>query len=36
MAPGPVLGKYFPIGGYFARTDWSPQNPGLAKKFRRR
>jgi NitT/TauT family transport system substrate-binding protein len=33
MAPGPVLGKYFPIGGYFARTDWVAQNPDLAKKF---
>lgn len=33
MAPGPVLGKYFPIGGYFARTDWMAKNPGLAKKF---
>ncbi len=34
MAPGPVLGKYFPIGGYFARTDWMAANPDLAKRFR--
>ena len=34
LAPGPVLGDYFPIGGYFARTDWVAQNPGLAEKFR--
>lgn len=33
MAPGPVLGRYFPIGGYFARTDWVAQNPDLARKF---
>ena len=34
MAPGPVLGDYWPIGGYFVRTDWAPKNPGLAAKFR--
>jgi NitT/TauT family transport system substrate-binding protein len=34
MAPGPVLGKYFPIGGYFARTDWAAANADLAKRFR--
>lgn len=34
MAPGPVLGKYFPNGGYAARTDWIKKNPGLAAKFR--
>ena len=34
MAPGPVLGRYFPIGGYFARTDWVAANPDLAKRFR--
>ena len=33
MAPGPVLGRYFPIGGYFARSEWVSQNPELAKKF---
>ena len=30
MAPGPVLGNYFPNGGYVARTDWAAKNPGLA------
>ena len=34
MAPGPVLGDYWPIGGYFVRTDWAAKNPGLAAKFR--
>ena len=34
MAPGPVLGRYFPIGGYFARSDWATANPELATKFR--
>jgi NitT/TauT family transport system substrate-binding protein len=34
MAPGPVLGKYFPNGGYAALQTWSSRNPGLAKKFR--
>ena len=29
-APGPVLGDYWPIGGYFVRTDWAAKNPGLA------
>lgn len=33
MAPGPVLGKYFPNGGYVARDDWVSQNPTLAKAF---
>lgn len=33
MAPGPILGKYFPIGGYFARTDWVADNPELAARF---
>src|SRR6188472_3428432 len=33
-APGPVLGDYFPIGGYFVRTDWASKNPGVAAKFR--
>jgi NitT/TauT family transport system substrate-binding protein len=35
MAPGPVLGRYFPIGGYFARTDWATANPDLLAKFRK-
>jgi NitT/TauT family transport system substrate-binding protein len=34
MAPGPVLGKYWPIGGYAALTDWSRKNAALAAKFR--
>jgi NitT/TauT family transport system substrate-binding protein len=34
MAPGPVLGKYWPIGGYAALTDWSRKNAALATKFR--
>jgi NitT/TauT family transport system substrate-binding protein len=35
MAPGPVLGKFWPIGGYAALNDWARQNPGLAEKFRK-
>jgi NitT/TauT family transport system substrate-binding protein len=34
MAPGPVLGRYFPIGGYFARTDWVASHADLARRFR--
>ena len=34
MAPGPVLGNYFPNGGYGARGDWVKKNPDLAKRFR--
>ena len=34
MAPGPVLGRYWPIGGYFVRTDWAAKNPGVAARFR--
>jgi NitT/TauT family transport system substrate-binding protein len=34
MAPGPVLGRFWPIGGYAALNDWTRQNPGLAAKFR--
>jgi NitT/TauT family transport system substrate-binding protein len=34
MAPGPVLGKFWPIGGYASLTDWAKANPSLAKKFR--
>src|ERR671933_243858 len=34
MAPGPVLGKFWPIGGYASLTEWSRSNAGLAKKFR--
>jgi NitT/TauT family transport system substrate-binding protein len=34
MAPGPVLGKFWPIGTYVARVDWVRANPSLARKFR--
>jgi NitT/TauT family transport system substrate-binding protein len=34
MAPGPVLGRYWPIGTYVALDEWSSKNPGLARKFR--
>lgn len=34
MAPGPVLGKYWPVGGYAALSDWESKNPSLARKFR--
>jgi NitT/TauT family transport system substrate-binding protein len=34
MAPGPVLGKFWPIGGYGALTEWTRSSPALAKKFR--
>jgi NitT/TauT family transport system substrate-binding protein len=34
MAPGPVLGKFWPIGGYAALTSWTRRNPGMFKKFR--
>jgi NitT/TauT family transport system substrate-binding protein len=34
MAPGPVLGKFWPIGGYASLTEWSRSNPALARKFR--
>jgi NitT/TauT family transport system substrate-binding protein len=34
MAPGPVLGRYFPIGCYVALQDWTRTNPDLVRKFR--
>jgi NitT/TauT family transport system substrate-binding protein len=34
MAPGPVLGKFWPVGTYVARTDWVSRNATLAAKFR--
>jgi NitT/TauT family transport system substrate-binding protein len=34
LAPGPVLGKYFPIGCYAAREDWVQKNTALMRKFR--
>src|SRR5215207_11465531 len=35
MAPGPVLGKFWPIGGYAAMNDWTRKNSGLAAKFKK-
>ena len=34
LAPGPVLGKFFPNGCYCAREDWVRKNPGLVQRFR--
>jgi NitT/TauT family transport system substrate-binding protein len=34
MAPGPVLGRYWPIGVYVALRDWTVQNADLAARFR--
>ena len=34
MVPGPVLGRYFPIGTYVGLDEWAAKNPGLARKFR--
>jgi len=34
MAPGPVLARYWPIGGYAARSAWKSGNPALAQEFR--
>ena len=33
MAPGPMLGNYWPNGGYAALSDWIKSNPALAKNF---
>jgi NitT/TauT family transport system substrate-binding protein len=35
MSPGPVLGNYFPNGGYAALNDWSSKNPAAATGFRK-
>jgi NitT/TauT family transport system substrate-binding protein len=35
MAPGPILGRFWPIGGYGALNEWTTQNAALAAKFRR-
>jgi NitT/TauT family transport system substrate-binding protein len=35
MAPGPVLGKFFPIGGYAAKPSWISSHRATAAKFRR-
>src|SRR5919197_940186 len=34
MAPGPVLGNYWPIGCYGALESWTPAHPDRAKSFR--
>src|SRR3954454_20950192 len=34
LAPGPVLGKYWPIGNYGALESWTSSHPALAKSFR--
>lgn len=34
MAPGPVLGRFWPIGCYGARSEWVTRNPDLARRFR--
>ena len=34
MAPGPVLGNFYPNGGYAALNDWIKSNPALAKDFK--
>jgi NitT/TauT family transport system substrate-binding protein len=34
MAPGPVLGRFWPIGGYAALQDWVGNNQTTYRKFR--
>jgi NitT/TauT family transport system substrate-binding protein len=34
MAPGPDLGRFWPIGGYASLGTWAARNPGLARRFR--
>src|SRR4051794_8067817 len=34
MAPGPVLGRFWPIGGYASLTRWTRQNTALSRRFR--
>jgi NitT/TauT family transport system substrate-binding protein len=34
LAPGPVLGRFWPIGTYVAHNDWVRRNPALARRFR--
>jgi len=34
MAPGPVLGKFWPVGTYVAPESWIRSNPTLARGFR--
>jgi hypothetical protein len=33
MAPGPVLGRFWPIGGYVSLDDFAKKDPGTATKF---
>jgi NitT/TauT family transport system substrate-binding protein len=33
MAPGPILGNYWPVGMYGARASWIKDHPDLAKAF---
>ena len=33
MAPGPVLGRFWPIGCYGARSEWVTRNRALARRF---
>jgi NitT/TauT family transport system substrate-binding protein len=34
MAPGPVLGRFFPIGGYAVKPSYKAANAALVQKFR--
>ena len=34
MAPGPVLGQFWPIGGYAVNQDWAKANPDTYKALR--
>ena len=34
MAPGPDLGRFWPIGAYVAHNDWARNNPDVAARFR--
>jgi len=34
MAPGPVLGRFWPVGSYVAQESWIRANPALARGFR--
>jgi NitT/TauT family transport system substrate-binding protein len=34
MAPGPVLGRFWPIGTYVAHDEWVRRNPAVARRFR--
>ena len=35
IAPGPVLGRFWPIGGYAAMDSWARGNRALAAKFKK-